>query len=144
MKLLKILPILLIFSCSHSDPEKETDDQEQEKTPIIQKRIVGRIASVSSTGTFVLIQKYGTGTLPKNAIFQSQGDEGRQASLRPSGERVRDFFAADLINGTAKIGDAVLAYDTPSKKTEPAADGDVSKSLGEDSDAQENSGIKEE
>ncbi len=144
MKLLKILPILLIFSCSHSDPEKETDDQEQEKNPIIQKRIVGRIASVSSTGTFVLFQKYGTGTLPKNAIFQSQGDEGRQASLRPSGERVRDFFAADLINGTAKIGDAVLAYDTPSKKTEPAADEDVPKSPGEDSDAQENSGIKEE
>ncbi|MDB4556726.1 hypothetical protein N9005_05675, partial [Akkermansiaceae bacterium] len=72
--------------------------------------IVGRIASVSKRGKFVLIQKLGTGTLPKGIIYQSRGPDGRTASLRPSGERVRDFFAADLLSGETEKGFAVIAY----------------------------------
>lgn len=78
--------------------------------------IVGRIASVSARSQFVLIQKIGTGTLPKGIIYQSRGPDDRTASLRPSGERVRDFFAADLLNGEAKKGDAVIAYRNSAKK----------------------------
>ncbi|YCM44479.1 hypothetical protein V2O64_00405 [Verrucomicrobiaceae bacterium 227] len=117
MKRLLLFPILFLWSCSQSASNEEAEEQDPiEKPAVIKKRIVGRIASVSSTGTFVLIQKYGNGSLPKEAVFQSQGNEGRQASLRPSGERIRDFFAADLLSGTAKIGDAVVAYHTPKQE----------------------------
>lgn len=110
MKILFALPLLLCaFSCSGSSPQ----ETEEEKEPVIQKKIVGRIASVSSTGTFVLIQKYGPGSLPEEDIYQSQGEDGRQASLRPSGERVRDFYAADLIRGEVEIGDAVVSFSEP-------------------------------
>jgi len=130
--------MLLLWSCSHEDSEKKKAENNQEKNPLIHKRVVGRIASVSSTGSFVLIQKYGTGSLPKEAVFQSQGNEGRQASLRPSGERVRDFFAADLLSGSAKIGDAVLAYHTP-KKPDPVIEDEAPEDAAEDTKVQENS-----
>jgi len=143
MKYLLVLPILLLWSCSQGNPEKEKDDKAQDQKPVIQKKVVGRIASVSSTGSFVLIQKYGTGSLPKEAVFQSQGNEGRQASLRPSGERVRDFFAADLLSGSAKIGDAVLAYHTPGKE-EPVIEEDVPGTPAEDVDIQEKNENPEE
>ena len=88
---------LLLVSCGSetaSDAVKEVQGIEGPD-----QIIVGRIASVSKRGKFVLIQKLGTGTLPKGIIYQSRGPDGRTASLRPSGERVRDFFAADLLSG---------------------------------------------
>jgi hypothetical protein len=74
------------------------------------RRVIGRIASVSDTGNFVLIQKYGPGKLPTETLFQSSGISGSQASLRPTGERVRDFFAADIVSGSAAKGDAVTGF----------------------------------
>jgi hypothetical protein len=116
MKLLFSLTVLMI-SCSGS-PKKSKEDAEQPKTTA--PSIVGRIASVSKAGQFVLIQKYGPGFLPANALYQSRGSDGRTSSLRPSGERVRDFFAADLLSGNPQKGDAVLAYPMP--KTEKDTD----------------------
>lgn len=143
MKHLLLLALLTILpACSGSAP-KETPEEEEEKQPVLQKRIVGRIASVSSSGSFVLIQKYGAGTLPKEAIFQSQGEEGRQASLRPSGERVRDFFAADLIRGDVKIGDAVVAFSDPKKKKKDDLNKNISDSS-QKADVQGNSEESEE
>lgn len=120
MKFLLFLPLVFFASCSTTEPKKDDSKKEEKKEVVVRKRIVGRIASVSSSGTFVLIQKYGTGALPKYDLIQSQGAGGRQASLRPSGERVRDFYAADLLNGSVKIGDAVVAYsDLKKASSEP-------------------------
>lgn len=114
MKLLLALGLLLLISCSGRQIKKDSD--EPQTTDL---RIVGRIASVSKAGQFVLIQKYGPGFLPANALYQSRGSDGRTSSLRPSGERVRDFFAADLLNGNPQKGDAVLAYPMPKTEKEP-------------------------
>ncbi|MGB0328366.1 MAG: hypothetical protein ACPGJR_12605 [Akkermansiaceae bacterium] len=133
MKTLFVLTLFLV-SCA-SDSKKEVD----EKPRTLEQRIVGRIASVSQTGKFVLIQKYGPGTLPLNSLYQSRGADGQTAALRPSGEQVRDFFAADLLSGTVEKGDAVMAYPLPAKEEEtnedPSANGE-----NEDSEGPENEG----
>lgn len=110
MKYLTLILALGIYSCSNSG-ENPGDKNDPDKEDIaIKKQIIGRIASVSPTGGFVLIQKYSSGKMPVNTIIQTNGPDGRTASLKPSGERVRNFFAADIINGEVQIGDAVAAY----------------------------------
>jgi hypothetical protein len=109
-----LLPFLFLISCG-SSPDQEDEKEKEKKKTGPEKRIIGRVFSVQNAGEFVLIQKFGTGTLPDGFIYQSQGPDGRTASLRPSGERVRDFYAADLVSGDAKKGDAVLSYVDPPK-----------------------------
>ena len=110
MKYLPLILVLGLCSCSTSEEDPEDKKEAEEKEKVVHKQIIGRIASVSATGGFVLIQKYSIGKMPVNAIIQSSGADGRNASLRPSGERVQNFFAADLVSGEVEIGDAVVAY----------------------------------
>ena len=105
---------LLLISCSRETASDAVKEVQSIEGP--DQIIVGRIASVSKRGKFVLIQKLGTGTLPKDIIYQSRGPDGRTASLRPSGERVRDFFAADLLSGETEKGFAVIAYQNLNRK----------------------------
>ena len=105
---------LLLVSCGSETPSDAVKEVQSIEGP--DQIIVGRIASVSKRGKFVLIQKLGTGTLPKGIIYQSRGPDGRTASLRPSGERVRDFFAADLLSGETEKGFAVIAYQNLNRK----------------------------
>tara|TARA_B100001057_G_scaffold275675_1_gene275957 strand:- start:4491 stop:4949 length:459 start_codon:yes stop_codon:yes gene_type:complete len=110
MKFLLLISLFLV-SCGN----KASQDELKKRKDIASSNqiIVGRIASVSRRGKFVLIQKLGTGTLPKGVIYQSRGPDGRTASLRLSGERIRDFFAADLLSGKTEKGNAVIAYRYP-------------------------------
>jgi len=103
-----LLALAFILTSCGSAPKEDVEDPDKAIPP--EQKIIGRIASVSKAGKFVLIQKYGPGPLPTNPIYQSRGPDGRSASLRPSGERVRDFFAADLVSGTVEKGDAVITY----------------------------------
>ena len=128
MKYLTLILALAMCSCSslEEDPEDKNDPDKEDIS--IKKQIIGRIASVSSTGGFVLIQKYSAGKMPVNTIIQTSGPDGRTASLKPSGERVRNFFAADIVNGEVQIGDAVAAYfDQQKKKNTPPAGDDSEK-----------------
>ncbi|MDG2400001.1 MAG: hypothetical protein P8M04_05470 [Akkermansiaceae bacterium] len=113
MKTLLLISFLLV-SCGSKTASDELKELKNIEGP--DQMIVGRIASVSKRGKFVLIQKLGTGTLPKGVIYQSRGPDGRTASLRPSGERVRDFFAADLLSGETEKGNAVIAYQNRDRK----------------------------
>ena len=113
MKSLFFVSLLLVSCGSKTAPYEIKEGQITEGPDQI---IVGRIASVSKRGKFVLIQKLGPGTLPKGIIYQSRGPDGRTASLRPSGERVRDFFAADLLSGETEKGFAVIAYQNLNRK----------------------------
>lgn len=123
MKYLTLILALGLCSCSTSEDDPEDKNDPDKKDISIKKQIIGRIASVSSTGGFVLIQKYSAGKMPVNTIIQTSGPDGRTASLMPSGERVRNFFAADIVNGEVQIGDAVAAYfDQQKKNTPPAED----------------------
>ena len=125
LPLLFSLPLLLLASCS-SSKKNETKAKEEDKPRKTQKQIIGRIASVSRARDFVLIQKFGPGLLPEGLIYQSQGPAGRSASLKPSGERVRDFYAADLLSGEVTKGDAVIAYPESITKDEPSIPSEVS------------------
>jgi hypothetical protein len=143
MKILLLFSLLLISCGSNKDTE---DDKDTKKTKGPDQIIVGRIASFSKSGKFVLIQKFGTGTLPKGIIYQSRGPDGRTASLRPSGERVRDFFAADLVSGEVEKGDAVIAYQNQDKKEE-AKDDEIEpeeENEGESEEKAEDAGVSEE
>ena len=113
MKFLLLISLFLV-SCGN----KASPDEPKKRKDIASsiQIIVGRIASVSRRGKFVLIQKLGTGTLPKGVIYQSRGPDGRTASLRLSGERIRDFFAADLLSGKTGKGNAVIAYQYPGER----------------------------
>lgn len=122
MKILFLFSLLLV-SCGGNKETKDDEDNKKTKGP--GQIIVGRIASFSNSGKFVLIQKFGTGRLPKGIIYQSRGPDGRTASLRPSGERVRDFFAADLVSGEVEKGDAVIAYQNQNDEIEPEEQNDV-------------------
>ncbi|MFT6865040.1 MAG: hypothetical protein ACJAVK_003612 [Akkermansiaceae bacterium] len=141
MKILLLLAIFLVSCASHKKIKEETEEEvkkEEKEDPDAlkgpEKRIVGRIASVSKAGKFVLIQRLGNGTLPGNVLYQARGPEGRAASLRPSGERVRDFYAADLLSGTVEVGDAVVAYLNPQKKKENESESDQDPETIKDSD----------
>ena len=128
MKYLTLILALGLCSCSTSEEDPEDKNDPDKKDISIKKQIIGRIASVSSTGGFVLIQKYSVGKMPVNAIIQASGPGGRTASLKPSGERVRNFFAADIVNGEVQIGDAVAAYfDQQEKKDPPHAEDESEK-----------------
>ena len=84
----------------------------------------------------MLIQKYSSGKMPVNIIIQTNGPDGRTASLKPSGERVRNFFAADIINGEVQIGDAVAAYfDQQNRRDAPPTENEA-KSEKEDESAE--------
>ena len=110
MKFLLLISLFLVSCGNKASP----DELKKHKNIASSNQIiVGRIASVSRRGKFVLIQKLGTGTLPKGVIYQSRGPDGRTASLRLSGERIRDFFAADLLSGKTEKGNAVIAYQYP-------------------------------
>ncbi|MGC6426168.1 MAG: hypothetical protein ACON5H_04125 [Akkermansiaceae bacterium] len=101
---------LVLASCGtlrHLGQEEPKPNELQKQST---RQIIGRIASVSEAGKFVLIQKYGPGKLPKNSLFQTHGANGSSANIRPTGERIRDFFAADLIAGKVQKGDAVSSF----------------------------------
>ena len=136
MKYLTLILVLGMCSCSTSGEDPEDKNEPDKEDIAIKKQIIGRIASVSSTGGFVLIQKYSAGKMPVNTIIQTSGPDGRTASLKPSGERVRNFFAADIVNGQVQIGDAVVAYfDQQKEKDKPPAE-DEDESEKEDESAE--------
>jgi len=110
---LSLLLLLLVSSCG-SSPKPE--EKVEKKAPNAQ--IVGRVSSISRNKDFVLIQQLGPGSLSANHLLHSMGPGGRSASLSLSGERVRDFYAADLVSGTVELGDPVLGRSFPSTETE--------------------------
>jgi len=106
----------LMVSCATKTEPEQPEEEEKDKIPPSQ--VVGRISSVSPHGKFVLIQKFGAGKLPTTGIYQTIGEEGNYGSIRPSGERVRDFYAADITAGEIKSGDAVIFRPMASDKSE--------------------------
>ncbi len=106
--------LIALASCSGSQNEDEEEEKKDEAPPIPKSQIIGRVTSVSPHSEFVLIQKYGAGRLPSRGIYLALGPDGRTASIRPSGERVRDFHAADILNGEVKTGDTVIVRQIPS------------------------------
>ncbi|MEN8695416.1 MAG: hypothetical protein ACN4GG_05765 [Akkermansiaceae bacterium] len=116
MKLLLLPLTLALSSCGALKNLSTQAPEKQEQKKPAARQIIGRIASVSEAGKFVLIQKYGPGRLPKDVLFQTHSIDGSSANIRPTGERVRDFFAADIITGETKKGDPVSSFQLQPEK----------------------------
>ena len=81
-------------------PKEKADDGSK-------PQLVGRVASIPSDRTFVLIQSYGTWKVETGSILTTQGPEGRAANLLATGEKLGQYAAADIRTGTLEIGDGV-------------------------------------
>ncbi len=104
-----------LSACAH---DRHADDPEDKPgTP----RLVGRVASLPADGGFVLIQSYGTWSVPDGEPVFSQGPGGRAANLLPTGERLSQFVAADIRSGQVSVGDGVYTSGTKPKAANPTA-----------------------
>ncbi len=78
-------------------------------TPPIVRRIVGEIAVVNAAEHFVLIDLGSNLYVPApGTTLRSLDAAGVAARLKTSPEQKRPFIAADIIDGTPKVGDEVL------------------------------------
>jgi hypothetical protein len=105
-------------SCSLFGPSDKTSRKKEEAA---QTKLVGRIASVSLEGNYVMIQSYGPWNVATGSILTTQGPDNRVSNLRCSGEKLGQYSAADIQSGVPQIGDAVFTtLDSPSKPGNPA------------------------
>jgi hypothetical protein len=88
-------------------PSPQTGQEPASEENANQPKLVGRIANVSADGSFVIIQSYGPWDVPTNSTLASMGSDDRTANLRVSGEKQRQFAAADVRSGSVEVGDAV-------------------------------------
>ena len=98
-----ILSLFAITSCSSLKKEEDQEKEDKENTIV-----VGRVYSIAKSEKIVLIEKYKPGSFSPNGIYHTLGSTNNTASVRPTGEKIRNLHAADLINGDPHIGDAVL------------------------------------
>jgi hypothetical protein len=97
--------------------EEPPSEEEVAKAPT---QLVGEVASVHEAEGFVLIKRFGGGALPEGFVFHTQSSSGESASLRPTGERLGRFYAADITAGTANAGDFVVARRLPEAAPAPS------------------------
>ncbi|HEY8961556.1 MAG TPA: hypothetical protein VIM57_05060 [Luteolibacter sp.] len=109
------LPSCGLFHWKKTAPPKKTEEKKPET------KLVGRIASVSTDRTFVLIQSYGTWEVEAGGILTTQGTDGRLANLRCTGEKLGQFAAADIQAGEPRAGDAVFHASPPPAKQESSS-----------------------
>lgn len=118
------------FGSSGGAPVEKTLTPEEEEAQKTKPQVVGQVASVHLDGGFVLIRRFGTGGLPEGYVYNSQGKDGRTAGLRPTGERLGRFYAADITGGGAEIGDLVVGRRLPEGAVAPSTPLEEPKKLG--------------
>lgn len=79
-------------------------------------RLAGVVHSVNKQGNFVLIRRYGSWRVDEGQVVESRGSDGRTASLKPTGEKLGEHVAADILSGSVEAGDAVYVRRIISKK----------------------------
>lgn len=112
-------PLLIATCCALGSCSWLTPDQEIPAPNPNTPKLVGRIASIPPDRRFVLIQSYGTWTVPAGTVLAVHGPDGRNANLTATGESLKHYAAADLVSGTLEVGDGVyvLPKPTPSPPT---------------------------
>ena len=89
-------------------------DAGEEQKPSAQ--VVGEIASVHRGDGFVLIKRFGQAGFGPDLLYSSLNPGGTTASLRPTGEKLGRFYAADIQEGEPSAGDLVIARQLPREK----------------------------
>ena len=108
-----------LVGCAEKPVEEDLKIKEDEKTPVAERRLVGRVASIPAERDFVLIQSYGTWRVASGSVVTTVGPEGRAANLRVTGEKLGQFAAADIQSGTLKVGDGVYTTPVPDPEALP-------------------------
>ena len=106
---------LSLSACAHKPEETPSEKTDADSKP----RLVGRVASIPTDRTFVLIQSYGTWTVETGSILTTQGPEGRTANLLATGEKLGQYAAADIRTGVLEVGDGVYTIAKAPTAREP-------------------------
>ena len=115
-----IFPLTTVFlaACASQSPEPETN------TRGTKPELVGRVASLSPDGRFVLVQSYGPWRVEPGSTLTTRGPEGRTANLLVTGEKLGQYAAADIRSGALASGDAVYFLPPPATTRRGTAEDD--------------------
>ena len=115
--------LLSVGSCGHLkqlELGKKGDEEEQKQSKEEEAaekegtvRVVGEVVSLHPDEGFVLIRCFGSGSLPENEALFSVDHGGQSCTLKPTGERIGRFHAADISGPVPKVGDLVIARKLP-------------------------------
>ena len=129
----------MFFSCTKSTPiDNPLEDAVPER---VRKPItvgIGEVVSINLEQKFVLIEVKKPQQASKAiSYYIERGD--RRAVLRPTGEQIRKYIAADIISGTAALGDPVLVeipkpkpvlnIPTPPEPVKPASNTEIEQTV---------------
>jgi hypothetical protein len=120
MRSLLLLPLLLLSACGHMARTKEkaraeARERELKKLNVaatseadsrLGEKAAGEVVRVDATGEFVLIRARNGVLLAPDQELECRGKGGGRIRVTP--ERLKVFFAADVVNGTPEVGDAVI------------------------------------
>lgn len=73
--------------------------------------LVARISSVYPKQNYMLVQKYRRINTEIDAIFYSRGTDGSVNALKMTGQKLGQFYVADLSNGNYTVNDPVFMRD---------------------------------
>ncbi len=73
--------------------------------------LVARVSSVYPKQNYMLVQKYRSINTEIDAIFYSRGTDGSVNSLKMTGQKLGQFYVADLSTGNYTVNDPVFMRD---------------------------------
>ena len=73
--------------------------------------LVGRVASVYPQQNYMLVQKYRSFNTEIDAIFYSRATDGSVNALKMTGQKLGQFYVADLSKGNYTVNDPVFMRD---------------------------------
>ena len=85
--------------------------------------MVGEVVSVHPKDGFVLIRKFGGGRMPVDCALTTVDETGKSVLLKPTGERIGRFYAADVAGTLPASGDLVLARRLPDSGVQVSPEG---------------------
>jgi hypothetical protein len=120
MRPLLLLPFLLLTACGHlananQKARAEARERELKKLNVaatseadsrLGEKAAGEVVRVDATGEFVLIRARNGVLLAPDQELECRGKGGGRIRVTP--ERLKVFFAADVMSGTPAVGDAVI------------------------------------
>ena len=102
------LTFLMLVSCHLLNKENETSQvNKPSKTPRKSVKGIGEVVSINMDEEFLLVDVFKPKLASKGDFFYIERGS-RKAVLKPTGEKIGSYFAADIISGKAQLSDPVL------------------------------------
>lgn len=120
MRPLLLLPIFLLPACGHlananQKARAEARERELKKLNLaatseadsrLGEKAAGEVVRVDATGEFVLVRARNGVVLAADQELECRGRGGGRIKVTP--ERLKVFFAADVLSGAPEVGDSVI------------------------------------